>query len=71
MKRRTKQASKVFPVYERIRQILESARTSAARSVNTAQVVHGISISMDRKFLERTAPSTLGFGTGQSAESRS
>ena len=30
---------KASPVYERIRQILESARTSAARSVNTAQVM--------------------------------
>src|SRR3990167_7444350 len=29
---------KSFPIYDRIRQILESARTSVARSVNTAQV---------------------------------
>lgn len=29
---------KSFPIYNRIRQILESARTSVARSVNTAQV---------------------------------
>ena len=39
MKRKTKQASKASPVYERIRQILESARTNVARSVNTTQVV--------------------------------
>jgi hypothetical protein len=39
MKLKTKQAAKVSPVYERIRQILESARTTVARSVNTTQVV--------------------------------
>ena len=39
MKRKTKQASKPAPVYQRIRQILESARRSVARSVNTTQVV--------------------------------
>jgi hypothetical protein len=32
---RTKKA----PVYERIRQILESARSSVARTVNTTQVI--------------------------------
>jgi len=31
--------TKKTPLYERIRQILESARVTAARSVNTAQVV--------------------------------
>jgi predicted nuclease of restriction endonuclease-like (RecB) superfamily len=39
MKRKTKQASKASPVYKRIRQILETARTNVARSVNTTQVV--------------------------------
>jgi predicted nuclease of restriction endonuclease-like (RecB) superfamily len=39
MKRETRQASETSPVYERIRQILESARTNVARSVNTTQVV--------------------------------
>jgi predicted nuclease of restriction endonuclease-like (RecB) superfamily len=32
-------STKASPVYKRIRQILESARTNVARSVNTAQVV--------------------------------
>ena len=32
-------APKKMPLYDRIRQILESARSSASRSVNTAQVV--------------------------------
>jgi predicted nuclease of restriction endonuclease-like (RecB) superfamily len=39
MKRKPRQASKASPVYERIRQILESAKTNVARSVNTTQVV--------------------------------
>jgi hypothetical protein len=39
MKRNTKPASKASPVYERICQILESAKTSVARSVNTMQVI--------------------------------
>ena len=30
---------KPAPIYERIREILESARTTVARSVNTTQVV--------------------------------
>jgi len=32
-------STKAFPVYKRIRQILESARAGVARSVNTTQVV--------------------------------
>jgi predicted nuclease of restriction endonuclease-like (RecB) superfamily len=39
MKRSTKTAPKASPLYTRIRQILESARSRAARSVNTTQVV--------------------------------
>jgi len=39
MTRTTKTVPKASPLYARIRQILESARTSAARSVNTTQVV--------------------------------
>jgi len=39
MKRASKTAPKAPPLYSRIRQILESARASAARSVNTTQVV--------------------------------
>jgi hypothetical protein len=39
MKRKPKPASKASPVYERIRQILESGRINVARSVNTTQVV--------------------------------
>ena len=39
MKRARKQPAKPSLVYERIREILESAKTSVARSVNTTQVV--------------------------------
>ena len=39
MKRASKTAPKAPPLYARIREILESARASAARSVNTTQVV--------------------------------
>jgi len=39
MKRARKQSAKGSPVYERIREILESAKASVARSVNTTQVV--------------------------------
>ncbi|MBI2563270.1 MAG: DUF1016 domain-containing protein, partial [candidate division NC10 bacterium] len=39
MRRASKTAPKASPLYARIRQILESARASAARSVNTTQVV--------------------------------
>lgn len=39
MKRGKKPSKKPSPVYERIREILESAKASVARSVNTTQVV--------------------------------
>lgn len=39
MKRKTGISRPSLPMYERIRQILDSARSSAARSVNTTQVV--------------------------------
>ncbi len=39
MKRARRQTAKSSPVYERIREILESAKISVARSVNTTQVV--------------------------------
>jgi len=39
MKRYRMQKSQQTPLYQRIRQILESARASVARSVNTTQVV--------------------------------
>ncbi len=39
MKRARKQSAKGSPVYERIREILESAKANVARSVNTTQVV--------------------------------
>ena len=38
MKRKTGMSRPSLPMYERIRQILDSARSSAARSVNTTQV---------------------------------
>ncbi|MBE3111232.1 MAG: hypothetical protein IMZ46_12100 [Acidobacteria bacterium] len=39
MKRKTGISRPSLPMYERIRQILDSARSTAARSVNTTQVV--------------------------------
>ncbi len=39
MKRGTKRSKKHSPIYERIREILESAKASVSRSVNTTQVV--------------------------------
>ena len=39
MARMTKAPQKASPLYARVRQILESARASVARSVNTTQVV--------------------------------
>ncbi len=39
MKRKPPRAEKSTPVYERIREILESGKTAVARSVNTTQVV--------------------------------
>ena len=39
MKRKTGISRPSLPMYERIRQILDSARSNAARSVNTTQVV--------------------------------
>ena len=39
MKRKSQRTEEPTPVYERIREILESARTTVSRSVNTTQVV--------------------------------
>ncbi len=39
MKRKKQLAVKAGPLYERIRTILESARSHVARSVNTTQVI--------------------------------
>ena len=39
MKRKSQRIDEPTPVYERIREILESARTTVSRSVNTTQVV--------------------------------
>jgi hypothetical protein len=39
MKRKSRRAEKPVPVYERIREILESARVIVSRSVNSTQVV--------------------------------
>jgi len=39
MKRKSQRTEEPTPVYERIREILESAKTAVARSVNTTQVV--------------------------------
>jgi predicted nuclease of restriction endonuclease-like (RecB) superfamily len=62
MKRKTKQASKASPVYERIRQILESARTTVARSVNTTQVVANWLIGREIVEEEQKGKKHAGYG---------
>jgi predicted nuclease of restriction endonuclease-like (RecB) superfamily len=62
MKRKTKQASKTSPVYERIRQILESAQTNVARSVNTTQVVANWLIGREIVEEEQRGSRRAGYG---------
>jgi hypothetical protein len=47
MKRISPKMPKPSPVYQRIRQILESARSNVARSVNTTQVVANLLIGRE------------------------
>jgi hypothetical protein len=68
MKRKTKQALKASPVYERIRQILESARTNVARSVNTTQVVANWLIGREIVEEEQKGVRKAGYGDQLLAE---
>src|SRR5271157_2711380 len=68
VKRKTKQASKASPVYERIRQILESARTNIARSVNTTQVVANWLIGREIVDEEQKGVRKAGYGDQLIAE---
>jgi predicted nuclease of restriction endonuclease-like (RecB) superfamily len=54
--------TKKAPVYERIRQILESARTSAARTVNTTQVVANWLIGREIVEEEQRGKRRAGYG---------
>jgi predicted nuclease of restriction endonuclease-like (RecB) superfamily len=62
MKRATRAAPKAPPLYARIRQILESARTSAARSVNTTQVTANWMIGREIVEEEQRGHSRAGYG---------
>ena len=53
---------KASPVCERIRQILESARTGAARSVNTAQVIANWLIGQEIVEEEQRGKKRAGYG---------
>jgi predicted nuclease of restriction endonuclease-like (RecB) superfamily len=68
MKRKTKQASKASPVYKRIRQILESARSSVSRSVNTTQVVANWLIGREIVEEEQKGVRKAGYGDQLLAE---
>ena len=62
MKRKSKPASKASPVYQRIRHILESARTNVARSVNTTQVVANWLIGREIVEEEQKGKAKAGYG---------
>ncbi len=62
MKHKSKQPSKASPVYRRIRQILESARTTVARSVNTTQVVANWLIGREIVEEEQKGKKHAGYG---------
>jgi predicted GNAT family N-acyltransferase len=53
---------KKAPVYERIRQILESARSSVARTVNTTQVVANWLIGREIVEEEQRGKRRAGYG---------
>ena len=55
-------ALKRMPLYDRIRQILESARSSASRSVNTAQVVANWLIGREIVEEEQQGAKRAGYG---------
>jgi predicted nuclease of restriction endonuclease-like (RecB) superfamily len=62
MKRTTRAAPKAPPLYARIRQILESARASAARSVNTTQVMSNWLIGREIVEEEQRGTRRAGYG---------
>jgi len=68
MKRKAKPAPKASPVYERIRQILESAKTTVARSVNTTQVVANWLIGREIVEEEQKGVRKAGYGDQLLAE---
>lgn len=62
MKRTSRRAPKASPLYARIRQILESARASTARSVNTTQVVANWLIGREIVEEEQKGKRRAGYG---------
>src|SRR5438093_219406 len=68
MRRRTRHLSKPPPIYERIRHILESARTNVARSVNTMQVVANWLIGREIVEEEQKGVPKAGYGDQLLAE---
>lgn len=62
MKRSARTAPKAPPLYARIRQILESARASAARSVNTTQVVANWLVGQEIAEEEQKGRRRAGYG---------
>ena len=62
MKRKTGISGPSLPMYERIRQILDSARSTAARSVNTTQVVANWLIGREIVEEEQRGHSRAGYG---------
>ena len=61
-KARTTSLSKPAPIYERIREILESARAGVARSVNTTQVVANWLIGREIVEEEQRGQHKAGYG---------
>jgi len=53
---------KIFPIYDRIRQILESARTGVARTVNTTQVLSNWLIGREIVEEEQKGKNRAGYG---------
>jgi predicted nuclease of restriction endonuclease-like (RecB) superfamily len=58
----SQRGKKMMPIYERIRQILESARTSASRTVNTTQVVANWLIGREIVEEEQKGQKRAGYG---------
>jgi hypothetical protein len=62
MKRKQAARQRTPPVYERIRQILESARTGVARTVNTTQVIANWLIGREIVEEEQRGSQRAGYG---------
>jgi predicted nuclease of restriction endonuclease-like (RecB) superfamily len=62
MKRKTGISRPSLPMYERVRQILDSARSNAARSVNTTQVVANWLIGREIVEEEQAGQKRAGYG---------